>query len=69
MSLLVLEFGVGKELVIGTDVIVKVIDISRGRVRLAIEAPAEVPVNRREIAESKGLIPCFDERSIAKPRK
>jgi carbon storage regulator len=36
---------------IGDDIEVIVSEIQGGRVRLAISAPSDVPINRREVAE------------------
>ena len=52
--MLILSRMQGEEIVIGEDVVVKVIDISRsGRVRLGIEAPRDVEVDRMEVREKK----------------
>lgn len=34
---------------IGSDVIIKVVDIRGDKVRLGIEAPSEIPVHREEV--------------------
>jgi len=47
--MLVLSRQLGQTVVIGKDIEVKVVEIRGGRVRLGIEAPREVSVNRREI--------------------
>jgi carbon storage regulator len=64
--MLVLTRGVGEELVIGENIRVQVVSIQGGRVRIGIEAPPEVTVDRaeirlRRIAENKGEaqnLPC-----------
>ncbi|MCI0630523.1 MAG: carbon storage regulator CsrA, partial [Phycisphaerales bacterium] len=38
-----------EEIVIGDDIVVRVVDIKGDRVRIAIEAPREVGVHRREV--------------------
>ena len=53
--MLVLSRQVGETIVIGRDIEVKVVGIRGGTVRLGIEAPREVPVDRIEIADRKGL--------------
>lgn len=47
--MLVLTRRVGEELVIGDNIVVKVLDIKGNQVRIGIEAPKEVSVVRSEI--------------------
>lgn len=47
--MLVLTRRAGEEIDIGTHVKVLVVSIARGKVKLAIAAPIEIPVNRAEI--------------------
>ena len=47
--MLVLSRKVNESIRIGNDIVVTVVELSRGRVRLGIEAPKEVPVHREEI--------------------
>lgn len=47
--MLVLTRRDGEELVVGNNCFVKVIETARGKVRLGIEAPHELPVNRKEV--------------------
>ena len=49
MGLLVLTRKKGEVLCIGDDIRVTVLEISRNQVRLGIEAPRSVPVDREEI--------------------
>ena len=55
--MLLLTRKIGEEIVIGHDPEVTVtvieIDFSRQRVRLGITAPREVPIDRREVRDSK----------------
>ena len=44
---------VGEQIVIGGNVTVKVISVTRQRVRLAIEAPRDVLVDRQEVFERR----------------
>jgi carbon storage regulator len=48
-----LVFGrkVGEEVMIGDDIVVKVVSVRGGRISLGFKAPADVPINRREIYE------------------
>jgi len=48
---LVLSRKPGEAIRIGGTLMVRVVSVSGGRVRLAIDAPADVPVHREEIIE------------------
>lgn len=48
--MLVLSRKLGERILIGDSISVTVVDIDRGKVRIGIEAPKDVPVNREEIA-------------------
>ena len=50
--MLVLTRKIGEEIIIGGVIRVKVADIRGSRVRLAIEAPREMSVQRQEIAQA-----------------
>jgi carbon storage regulator len=54
-SMLVLSRRQSETIVIGDNIRVQVLEISGGRVRLAIEAPSHVSVDREEIWERKQL--------------
>ncbi len=47
--MLVLTRKADQKLVIGSDIVVTVLEIRGNRVRLGIEAPREVPVHRSEL--------------------
>jgi carbon storage regulator len=49
--MLVLTRKIGEEIIIGGCIRVKVADVRGSRVRIAIEAPRELSVQRSEIAE------------------
>jgi len=58
---LVLSRKIGQTIVIGSDddcvlLTIVAIDIARTNVRVSIEGPPGVPINRYEIAKKKGLI-------------
>jgi carbon storage regulator len=53
--MLVLSRRQSETIVIGDNIRVQVLEISGGRVRLAIEAPEEVSVDREEIWKRKQL--------------
>jgi carbon storage regulator len=50
VTMLVLTRKIGEEIVIGGCIRIKVADIRGSRVRIAIEAPRELSVQRQEIA-------------------
>ena len=50
--MLVLSRKENESIVIRGDIVVTVIDVRGGKVRLGIEAPREIPVNRREIQDA-----------------
>lgn len=47
--MLVLNRKQGEQIIIGDSIVITVIDLGRGRVRIGIEAPQEVPVHRHEV--------------------
>ena len=49
---MVLSRKVGERVLIGSDVVVQVLEMSGGRIRLGVEAPAEVGICRGEQSES-----------------
>ncbi|MGH0033733.1 MAG: carbon storage regulator CsrA [Myxococcota bacterium] len=49
--MLVLSRKSGESVCIGNEIRVSVVSVSGGQVRLAIEAPAEVPIHRDEVLE------------------
>ena len=51
-DMLVLSRKLNESIVINDDITVTVVDIRGDKVRLAIEAPKEVPVHRREVFDA-----------------
>lgn len=51
--MLVLQRRKDERIMIGKNIIVTVLDIRGGKVRLGIEAPKDVEVNREEVAVAK----------------
>jgi len=51
-DMLVLSRKMNESIVINDDITVTVVDIRGDKVRLAIEAPKEVPVHRREVFDA-----------------
>lgn len=55
--MLVLSRKTEESIVIGQDIVVKVVKISGGRVRIAIDAPAHIRVSRGELLETTLSLP------------
>jgi carbon storage regulator len=53
--MLVLSRKEGERLVVGGNVIVTVVKLDRGRVKLGIEAPPEIGIQREEILDQSLL--------------
>jgi carbon storage regulator len=49
--MLVLSRRDGQEIVLGKDIVIKILSIDGGRVRIGIEAPLSVQVRRSELPE------------------
>jgi carbon storage regulator len=47
--MLVLSRKLGEKIIIGDNIVITVIDIDRGKIRLGIEAPRNIPVYRQEL--------------------
>lgn len=58
--MLILSRRVGEEIVIGRDIRVRVTKVHGNRVRLAVEAPAVVPIHRGEIFTQRELLSSGD---------
>jgi carbon storage regulator len=52
--MLVLSRKLGEKICIGNNICITVVDIDRGKIRLGIEAPRDVPVFRQELLPLKG---------------
>jgi carbon storage regulator len=60
--MLVLSRKLGEKVLIGEDIVVTVVEIERGKIRLGIEAPKDVPIVRQELLP-EGSSPTLDEKS------
>ncbi|MCZ2344423.1 MAG: carbon storage regulator [Bacteroidales bacterium] len=47
--MLVLSRKLGEKIYIGENICITVVDIDRGKIRLGIEAPRDVPIYRQEL--------------------
>jgi carbon storage regulator len=52
--MLVLSRKLGEKIHIGDNICITVVDIDRGKVRLGIEAPRNIPVYRQELLPLNG---------------
>jgi carbon storage regulator len=55
--MLVLSRKLGEKIVIGENISITVIDIDRGKIRLGIEAPRDIPVYRQELLAAPSTPP------------
>ena len=55
--MLVLSRKLGEKIYIGENICITVVDIDRGKIRLGIEAPRDVPIFRQELLPLKGAEP------------
>ena len=51
--MLVLSRKLGEKIFIGENICITVVDIDRGKIRLGIEAPRDVPIYREELLPLK----------------
>lgn len=63
--MLVLSRRDGEQIVVGDDVIIKVLAVARGRVRVGIEAPRNIQVRRSEIPSRENNL----SESLSRPER
>ena len=51
--MLILSREIDEDILIGDDIVVRVVDVRGGTVRIGIDAPSHVSIDRREIREQK----------------
>lgn len=51
--MLVLSRKLGEKIHIGEKICITIVDIDRGKIRLGIEAPREIPIFRQELVAPK----------------
>jgi carbon storage regulator len=61
--MLVLSRKLGERICIGENIYITVVDINRGKIRLGIEAPRDVPVYRQELL---GDAPATEEVALSR---
>jgi carbon storage regulator len=47
--MLVLSRKLGEKVIIGDNIVITVVDIDRGKIRIGVEAPRNVPIFREEL--------------------
>jgi carbon storage regulator len=47
--MLVLSRKLGERICIGENIFITVVDIDRGKIRLGIDAPRDIPISRQEL--------------------
>jgi carbon storage regulator len=50
--MLVLKRNLGEDILIGTDIVVRLLESGDGHAKLGVTAPKEIPIHRREVAEA-----------------
>ncbi len=63
--MLVLSRKLGEKIFIGENICITVVDIDRGKIRLGIEAPRDVPIYRQELLPLNG--PARPDQPATKP--
>ena len=61
--MLVLSRRHGEEIIVGDNVVIKVLAVAHGRVQVGIEAPREVPIRRSELKPEEIGFGCVHDRS------
>ena len=54
--MLVLSRKLGEKIYIGENICITVVDIDRGKIRLGIEAPRDVPIFRQELVAAPNAV-------------
>jgi carbon storage regulator len=64
--MLVLSRKLGEKICIGENIRITVVDVERGKIRLGIEAPREIPIFRQELLVSSEKPPAVEAPAVAK---
>ena len=51
--MLVLSRKLGEKIYIGDDICITIVDIDRGKIKVGLEAPRDIPIYRAEIKPEK----------------
>ena len=63
--MLVLSRKLGEKIYISDNICITVVDIDRGKIRLGIEAPRDVPIFRQELLDAKKDGPPAEKPTLA----
>ena len=66
--MLVLSRKLGEKIFIGENICITVVDIDRGKIRIGIEAPRDVPIFRQELlplAQQTAMTPAVQKLAAA----
>ena len=63
--MLVLSRKLGEKIYISDNICITVVDIDRGKIRLGIEAPRDVPIFRQELLDKDAKDPPTDKPALA----
>jgi carbon storage regulator len=66
--MLVLSRKLGEKIFINDNICITVVDIDRGKIRLGIEAPRDVPIFRKELLTGAEAKPVADAPILAAKR-
>ena len=64
--MLVLSRKLGEKIYISDNICITVVDIDRGKIRLGIEAPRDVPIFRQELLPLQVTAPAADSPTLSK---
>jgi carbon storage regulator len=55
--MLVLSRKLGEKIHIGDNICITIVDVDRGKIRLGIEAPRDIPIYRQELLTANNAAP------------
>lgn len=72
--MLVISQKVGEELSLGEEITIRVLSITKGRVKLGIQAPAQLKIERRgqdgaAVQQGLAAVPTYGDASLAVAKK
>lgn len=67
--MLVLSRKLGEKIFIGENICITVVDVDRGKIRLGIEAPRDIPVFRQELLPLKETTPPSGSPALCRPAR
>ena len=64
--MLVLSRKLGEKIYINENICITVVDIDRGKIRLGIDAPRDVPIFRQELLNAQNTPPKPEAEAVSK---